>query len=224
MLILAHRGYHVDVPENTLDAFDRAAALGVDGIETDVRMSLDRQAILFHDRLAPDGRDVARLTRSELSDLVGYPVPTLDSALERLPDLLWNLEIKTPDALDATVAAVRRSTPGTRFLVTSFWHPVVARVSASVPVDCGLLIAHCPVAIPAVLNEPAPGPGINTLVWYFETADPALVEVAAGLGWRNLVYGAVTPSEHDRLLGMRLDGAITDRPEYLRGRTPSGSS
>ena len=106
MQIFAHRGYHADVPENTLDAFDRAVNLGVDGIETDVRLDADGQAILFHDRLAPDGRAVSDLSRSELSDLVGYDVPTLDAALGRHVGVLWNLEIKTPTAADATVAAV----------------------------------------------------------------------------------------------------------------------
>ncbi|MBI3937750.1 MAG: glycerophosphodiester phosphodiesterase, partial [Betaproteobacteria bacterium] len=41
MLILAHRGYHATVPENTLEAFAAAVELGVDGIETDVRTSRD---------------------------------------------------------------------------------------------------------------------------------------------------------------------------------------
>lgn len=223
MQVFAHRGYHTEVPENTLDAFDRAVALGVDGIETDVRMTADRAAVVFHDRLAPDGRDVSGLSRSELSVLVGYDVPTLDAALERHRDVIWNLEIKTPDALEATVAAVRRYSPAWRFLVSSFWHPVVARVSASVPVDCGLLIAHCPADLPAFLDVSARGPWINTLVWYIETMDPALVEVAAARGIRSLVYGPVTPAEHDRLHGIGLHGVITDRPEYLRDSKNAGS-
>ena len=212
ILILSHRGYHVDAPENTLDAFDRAVSLGVDGIETDVRMSADGQAILFHDRLAPGGRDVSSLSRSELSDLVGYDVPTLDASIERHREILWNLEIKTLDALDATVAAVRRFAPTTRFLVTSFWHPVVAQVVEVLRVDCGFLIAHCPLDILALLKG---APGVNTLVWYYETADAGLIAQAADLGIRNLVYGPATPAEHQRLLGLRVAGVITDRPEYL---------
>src|SRR6476646_4402268 len=104
MLIFAHRGYHADVPENTLEAFDRAVNLGVDGIETDVRMT-------------PDGRAVSDLTRSALSELVGHAVPTLDAALERHRGIVWKLEIKVPAAQDATVAAVLRFAPATRFLI-----------------------------------------------------------------------------------------------------------
>src|SRR5262249_3557646 len=50
MLILGHRGYHATVPENTLEAFAQALALGADGIETDIRLSADELPILFHDR------------------------------------------------------------------------------------------------------------------------------------------------------------------------------
>src|SRR5262249_55708072 len=69
-LAIAHRGLHgrgredrgggPEVPENSLAAFERAAAAGADGIETDVRLSRDGRPVLFHDRLAPGGRAVAR--------------------------------------------------------------------------------------------------------------------------------------------------------------------
>src|SRR6266436_1206940 len=99
MLVISHRGYHVRAPENTLESFAAAVAMGVDGIETDIRLSADRVPILFHDHLAPDGRDVALLSHGELAKAAGYPIPTLEQALQ-LPlgksDFLWNLEVKTP--------------------------------------------------------------------------------------------------------------------------------
>src|SRR5579864_277216 len=103
MLVISHRGYHVRAPENTLESFEAAIALGVDGIETDIRLSADQVPILFHDHLAPDGRDVASLSHAELTHAVGYAIPTLEQALQ-LPvagkrDFLWNLEIKTPAAV-----------------------------------------------------------------------------------------------------------------------------
>src|SRR5947209_3766097 len=100
-LILAHRGFHVHVPENTLDAFSAAADAGVDGIETDIRSDVDGVPILFHDRLARNGSPVNSLTRAELASVVGYPVPTLVEALDWGKDLVWDLEIKTPEVADA---------------------------------------------------------------------------------------------------------------------------
>jgi glycerophosphoryl diester phosphodiesterase len=60
MLVISHRGYHKNVPENTLDAFQATPSLGVDGIETDVRLSRDGELILCHDRVSPDSRKVDR--------------------------------------------------------------------------------------------------------------------------------------------------------------------
>lgn len=49
MKIFAHRGYSECYPENTMLAFSKALEIGVDGIETDVRLSADNKAVLFHD-------------------------------------------------------------------------------------------------------------------------------------------------------------------------------
>ncbi len=50
MKIIAHRGLSARYPENTLLAFKKAIEAGVDGIETDLRLTLDNKIILFHDR------------------------------------------------------------------------------------------------------------------------------------------------------------------------------
>lgn len=50
MKIIAHRGFSENYPENSLLAFNKAIEAGVDGIETDVRMSRDGMAFIFHDK------------------------------------------------------------------------------------------------------------------------------------------------------------------------------
>lgn len=49
--LISHRGEHNgrDVPENTLTAFEKAAAAGVWGIELDIRWTLDLQPVVVHD-------------------------------------------------------------------------------------------------------------------------------------------------------------------------------
>ena len=49
-LIYAHRGANKEAPENTRSAFDRALNYAIDGIETDVQLSLDEVPVLWHDR------------------------------------------------------------------------------------------------------------------------------------------------------------------------------
>ena len=47
--IFAHRGGMAERPEQTKLAFDHAAELGLDGFETDVRLTKDHQLVVFHD-------------------------------------------------------------------------------------------------------------------------------------------------------------------------------
>jgi glycerophosphoryl diester phosphodiesterase len=49
-MIFAHRGANREAPENTCSAFDRALAYPINGIETDVQLSRDEVAVLWHDR------------------------------------------------------------------------------------------------------------------------------------------------------------------------------
>jgi len=50
-LIIAHRGDATSAPENTIPAFKKALNLGADGIELDVRLTKDRELVVFHDRV-----------------------------------------------------------------------------------------------------------------------------------------------------------------------------
>lgn len=47
--LVAHRGYRKKYPENTLLAYQKAIAAGALSIETDVLLSADKQAVLYHD-------------------------------------------------------------------------------------------------------------------------------------------------------------------------------
>jgi glycerophosphoryl diester phosphodiesterase len=47
--VIAHRGGSMENPENTLQAFQHAVALGAHMLETDVRMSKDGVIVVAHD-------------------------------------------------------------------------------------------------------------------------------------------------------------------------------
>ena len=105
--VAAHRGWNKKYPENTMEAFRAAADLGVDQIETDVRLTKDGQLVLFHDETlerVTDGtgrvidHTLAELKKlrvkgtgsipmlTELLDLFGeYPMLTLDMELKEYP-------------------------------------------------------------------------------------------------------------------------------------------
>jgi glycerophosphoryl diester phosphodiesterase len=215
MLLLSHRGYHANAPENTLEAFEQAVAMGVDGIETDIRLSADGQAVLFHDRVSPHGREVASLSRQELSDAAGYRVPTVEEALAKLPGIFWNLEIKSRDAVEITKSIVNRVAPSTRLLITSFWHDVVEEFRRSTTVECGILIAQRSFADLGITHLLLDQKRIETIVWSFDVLDSDLIASAKQHGLRNFVYGAQTQKEHLQLMELRVDGIITDHPQFV---------
>lgn len=110
--IVAHRGAPVEVPENTLPAFQRAIALGADAIELDVRLTKDQEPVVFHYFYLQELTDlpgpVFQFTRQELSrarfgpqfkqDGAGFSVPTLREVLETIGgQVALEIEIKGPE-------------------------------------------------------------------------------------------------------------------------------
>ena len=49
IIVIAHRGDHVEVPENTLAAYTKAIEHGVDYVEIDLRTTKDGRLVIMHD-------------------------------------------------------------------------------------------------------------------------------------------------------------------------------
>ena len=64
--VIAHRGASRLAPENTIEAFELAVAVGADGIELDVRRTADGVLVVHHDARLPDGRAIVELPWHEL--------------------------------------------------------------------------------------------------------------------------------------------------------------
>jgi glycerophosphoryl diester phosphodiesterase len=103
----AHRGARANAPENTLEAFRLAVKLGATGLESDVWLSADGEAVLDHDGVVRSGlrkRPIAELTRAELPD----HLPTLDDLYAEVgTDLPLSLDVKDPAAFTRVVAVAR---------------------------------------------------------------------------------------------------------------------
>ena len=72
-LIIGHRGASAHAPENSLEAFSRAAADGADGVELDVLRCATGEVVVFHDddlaRLGGRAERIAALSLAELRAL-----------------------------------------------------------------------------------------------------------------------------------------------------------
>lgn len=217
MLILAHRGFHAGQPENTMGAFEAARKLGVDGIETDVRLSADGRPVIMHDRVTPAGRAVSTITHREIEQDVGHAVPVLDEILEAFPSMLWNIEIKHPEAWPAASAVLAKYQFSRRIMVSSFRHDVVYRCAEELELDCALLIANRPLEIDSLMADCSGKPRIQNVVWDYNILDESMLRAVTAYGWNNYVYGALTAEEHARCAGLGLHGLITDHPQRAGG-------
>jgi glycerophosphoryl diester phosphodiesterase len=143
-LVIAHRGGAGLWPENTLYAFERAAASGVDVIETDVRATKDGELVLFHDeRVARTTNGAGPLDSLTLADLkgldaayrfstdggrtfpvrgAGVTVPTLREVFAALPDMRFNIEPKrgSPSLAAPLCRLIRECGMTDKVLVASF--------------------------------------------------------------------------------------------------------
>lgn len=88
--VIAHRGASRAERENTVEAFRRAAEMGADAVELDVRRSADGVLVVHHDAHLADGRAIPDLAAADLPDRL----PTLDQALDACAGMWVNVEIK----------------------------------------------------------------------------------------------------------------------------------
>ncbi|MCI8632259.1 MAG: glycerophosphodiester phosphodiesterase [Lachnospiraceae bacterium] len=113
--VVGHRGAKALWPENTMLSFEKAIALGVDGIETDVHMTADGHLVLMHDLLldrttnghgSVEEKTLAELRRLDAGS--GERIPLLSELLDLVKgtDLMLNVEMKDyrPQVLDRTIA------------------------------------------------------------------------------------------------------------------------
>ncbi|MBQ3147162.1 MAG: hypothetical protein IJB91_05470 [Oscillospiraceae bacterium] len=114
IFVAAHRGWSAAYPENSMIAFRKAAELGVDQIELDIRVTKDGELVVFHDetvdRVSNGTGKVRDFTLAELKQLdigikrgpefAGTRIPTLVEFLDfvkTLPDMTVDFEFKEYD-------------------------------------------------------------------------------------------------------------------------------
>jgi glycerophosphoryl diester phosphodiesterase len=106
-IAFAHRGARADAPENTLEAFSLALELGATGLESDVWITADGEAVLDHDGLVgrwPMRRPIAQLPRADMPS----HIPTLDDLYAACgTNFELSLDVKDPAAFDRVVAVAR---------------------------------------------------------------------------------------------------------------------
>ncbi len=233
----AHRGWHVGELaglENTLAAFARARDEGYAYVETDVHATRDGVLVVHHDATlrrvaghpgvlrAMDWADVAPVRVRGRERL-----PRLEEALEALPGMRFNVDLKSPGTLRPMLELLERDDVAERVAVAStdegrlravrqrFGDRVVTGVSAR-----AALSLRTRSVLPGPLSRYVPvGGDLAQLPVRFAglpVVDATTLRAAHGAGLEMHVWTIDRASDMHRLLDLGVDGLMTDRPDVLR--------
>lgn len=232
-LAMAHRGGAIEHLENTMPAFEACVALGYRYLETDVRVTVDGELVVFHDptldRVTDRTGRVEALPWRDLSGaLIGgrEPIMRLEELLGAWPDVRFNLDIKAAGVLAPLVRLVRRMKVEDRICLASFSDARVAaarrlfgpdvctslgprgvaalRLSSYSPRAAGLVRIQAGCAqVPLQL-------GGRPLV------DERFIEAAHARSLQVHVWTVDTEPAATEMLELGVDGVMTDRPAMLR--------
>ena len=224
--IIAHRTCPIEAPENSLAGIAKAAELGADAVEIDVRRTLDGVPVLMHD-WSP------RRTTGLPGPVFWYPsfllrrmrlrgdgnehVPTLAQALDALAGgLFMAVEVKDAGAAPRTLQLIRARRLEERVLMWSYRMPAVRYFAEHAPeIEAALLRDDIdPEGLSRFLAD-ARECGAQALSAHWDAITPQFVAEAHDRKLR--VYSM----EHDldsvaKRVAAGLDAIITDYPRAVR--------
>lgn len=241
-VLYAHRGASAELPENTLEAFRRALEVGATALETDVHRTRDGHVVISHDPTGARAAGVAKPIRActlaevkawdvgrgphvrNLAAGARFTMPTLQEALEALPGVPFNVDIKQHDeeTARAVVEAVRRAGAAPRVLLTSFDARTVRhvrRLEYEGPTGLGrgevLRLLSLPAAALRVFPLAGRAAQIPTHAGPVRLDGARLIDKAHRLGIEVHYWTINSPAEAERLLSLGADAIMTDDPASI---------
>ena len=224
--VVAHRGAHLDAPENTLPAYQRAIELGVDFVEVDVRTTKDGHFVSSHNDeigkyvLGANPGKISGMTLAELEALdvgerlgkrwKGTHIPTFEQILDLCRGKV-SIYLDLKDApVKPLVRLIRQRGMERDVLWYAYSDGDLFAVQRLCP-ECVIMPDPGPIAnLPAVLKRFQPA--VVASVW--KHCSKRFVEMCHQAGAIVIVDDHGPETWHD-LLDWGVDGIQTDHPEEL---------
>lgn len=227
MQVIGHRGAAALAPENTWIGFDRALALGVDAIETDVQATSDGVLVLIHDlRLdrTTDGQGLVAETPWSVTGSLDAGswfepqyndarIPLMEETLTRYGRRTHiALEIKQPGIENQVLRRVKALGLLDSVTFTSFDFASVEGIRREESAArVGFLTSDISVAsVARVLDA-----GLNQFCPPADVVTPELVSDWQGLGLNVRAWGVRSPALMVRAIDAGVDGMTVDFPDLL---------
>jgi glycerophosphoryl diester phosphodiesterase len=215
--ILAHRGLHAHERENTVAAFLAAKAQGIDGVELDVRRTVDGALVIHHDPRC-EGMAISDTRQRELPKYV----PTLDDAMESCVGMLVNVEIKnsqdraetfydeTGEFARQVVQHLQQINWASRVIISSFDQTTCVNArSFDADIDVGWLLWNVDLA--SAITQ-AHILGFTAVHPNFKELDPAAMTLAREMDLDVNTWTVNSRNALRAMIELGVNTIITDRP------------
>lgn len=213
--MLGHRGDRRLERENTISAFDRALENGCDGFEFDVRLTVDGQAVVFHDPKI-SGVCIASSQFSELAALDHARAPfdrvcLLENVIARYASRgFLDIELKVP-GLESKMIELVKQYPLKRGYVLSSFLPSVLECLAERDPNLPLgFIVQSRRMLPRWRKLP-----IEYLISNYRLVSADLIEACHDAKAKILVWTVNKPSSMRRMSDLGVDGIISDDTKLI---------
>ena len=242
---IAHRGGAGEAPENTLEAFGAALALGYRYLETDAHVTRDGIVVAFHDSRLDDRTDrtgaIAALSIAEVAEAdAGYVfspdagrshpfrargvrIPRLEELLVRWPEACVNIDPKADACVEPLVALIDRLGAWDRVGIGSFSDRRLRRIRALSDGRACTSMGPRAVAVAraAALCGRMPRQGADCIQvplrrGRIPIVTRGFVRAAHRAGLPVHVWTVNDGSSMHEILDLGVDGIMTDRPRLLR--------
>jgi len=229
--VIGHRGAPAVAPENTMAAFRRAVAMGVDCIETDLHLSRDGRLVIIHDNTlnrttSGDGL-VKNFTFTELreldagrwfgEDFAGEKLPAVEELLDLAgqADLSLYLEIKGGAGYGverAVISALRGRKEAKATVVLCFDSSVLDRIhQLDRLLMTGLLFDS---GAEDMVRE-AVRVGARQIAPRGDCVTPELIADAHRRGLKIVTWTINDPTQMRGLANLGVDGIMSNYPDRL---------
>lgn len=227
--VIAHRGAHVGIPENSIPAIEKAIELGCDFVEIDTRLTKDGQIVSVHNASVDEyvvgvkGKvkdfTLAEIRKLDIGEKTGpnwknTRIPTIDEILQACKGKIGiYLDLKEP-LIERLIPLIRKY---------DMEKDIVWYISANRTEEIKLLQKLSPKSIP--MPDPGPETNIGQVCGLFH---PQVLASDMGQLSASFVQKAHenkarvfvdekqgTPEEWTQMLNWGTDGIQTDDPESL---------
>lgn len=220
MLKIGHRGAKGHVEENTMESFLKAFELGADGIELDIHLSADQEAIVIHDETVDRTiKNAAGFVREfSVAECQKLGIPTLVEVFHILPEHAFlNIEIKTPEATQIVVEEIEKfvrlqEIKIQNIVVSSFDWETLKRIKSINPeIRLGVL-TESNLEAAFVFAQDLNAFSINP---YFKLLTKDFVQKAQQKGFQIHTWTVNSPEDITFVKSLGIDAIISDFPDRL---------